>query len=311
MVENVTPMEKPQRFLNVEQFPRWWIKNIATHTKFSRYLALDNRQGLNRIACAFVIWSNSWYGLIMMLNSFADGKIYVKIERARLIKKLEKIKEDQGLIAEATDLMQEIRVETFVAMASLEKVCLCLDRHDYVYAHILSRKISPQVCDYYSHYNGYLEICCCYMVIHEIPSAKGKPRFSHHVMIMQSSLLNAALEDKNLSEIPQFRLQQKQLVTMEVIQLTALWSTFRDEFENEKNMFQGALNFVVFSRFLWIIIQIRLSLFSAECYSRITLKKPEAEKHLSKMVVSKSLVGKIELLMGVVCFQMTKESNDT
>jgi len=34
----------------------------------------------------------------------------VEIERARLIKKLAKIKEDQGHIAEAADLMQEIAV---------------------------------------------------------------------------------------------------------------------------------------------------------------------------------------------------------
>ncbi|CAK9170042.1 unnamed protein product [Ilex paraguariensis] len=36
--------------------------------------------------------------------------IYVEIERARLIKRLAKIKEEQGLIAEAADLMQEIAV---------------------------------------------------------------------------------------------------------------------------------------------------------------------------------------------------------
>lgn len=34
----------------------------------------------------------------------------MEIERARLIKKLAKIKEEQGLIAEAADLMQEIAV---------------------------------------------------------------------------------------------------------------------------------------------------------------------------------------------------------
>ncbi|XP_039169746.1 26S proteasome non-ATPase regulatory subunit 12 homolog B-like [Eucalyptus grandis] len=109
----------------------------------------------------------------------------------------------------------------------------------------------------------------------------------------KSSLLNAALEDKNLSEIPQLRLQQKQLVTMEVIQLTTLWSTFRDEFENEKNMLEGAL------------------VEKAAEDLRRRISEHEAEKHLSKIVVSKSLVGKIDLLMGVVCFQMTKESNDT
>lgn len=84
---------------------------------------------------------------------------------------------------------------------------------------------------------------------------------------MQSSLLNSTLEDKNLSEISRFRLALckiaffrscpvrvthcilphlsrlllKQLVTMEVIQWTSLWNTFKDEFENEKNMLGGSL----------------------------------------------------------------------
>ncbi|XP_075658945.1 26S proteasome non-ATPase regulatory subunit 12 homolog A-like [Castanea sativa] len=92
--------------------------------------------------------------LIKTLNNVSAGKIYVEIERARLIKKLAKIKEEQGLIAEAADLMQEIAVETFGAMAKTEKIAfileqvrLCLDRQDYVRAQILSRKISPRVFD--------------------------------------------------------------------------------------------------------------------------------------------------------------------
>ncbi|MBA0577360.1 hypothetical protein Golob_027812, partial [Gossypium lobatum] len=92
--------------------------------------------------------------LIKTLNSVSAGKIYVEIERARLIKKLAKIKEEQGLIAEAADLMQEVAVETFGAMAKTEKIAfileqvrLCLDRQDYVRAQILSRKISPRVFD--------------------------------------------------------------------------------------------------------------------------------------------------------------------
>ncbi|KAL1567960.1 26S proteasome non-ATPase regulatory subunit 12 A [Salvia divinorum] len=90
--------------------------------------------------------------LIKTLNSVSAGKIYVEIERARLIKKLAKIKEEQGQIAEAVDLMQEIAVETFGAMAKTEKIVfileqvrLCLDRQDYVRAQLLSRKISPRV----------------------------------------------------------------------------------------------------------------------------------------------------------------------
>jgi len=92
--------------------------------------------------------------LIKTLNNVSAGKIYVEIERARLTKKLAKIKEEQGQIAEAADLMQEVAVETFGAMAKTEKIAfileqvrLCLDRQDFVRAQILSRKINPRVFD--------------------------------------------------------------------------------------------------------------------------------------------------------------------
>ncbi|CAN1345064.1 26S proteasome non-ATPase regulatory subunit 12 homolog A [Linum perenne] len=137
--------------------------------------------------------------LIQTLNNVSAGKIYVEIERARLVKRLAKIKEQQGLVAEAADLMQEVAVETFGAMAKTEKIAfileqvrLCLDRQDYVRAQILSRRISPRVFDvdsskrsnhfeffwcfrYYSHNNDYLEICRCYKSIYDIPSVKEDP----------------------------------------------------------------------------------------------------------------------------------------
>lgn len=50
------------------------------------------------------------------LNLAITWQIYVEIERARLIKKLAKIKEEQGLIAEAADLMQEIAVTDAICL---------------------------------------------------------------------------------------------------------------------------------------------------------------------------------------------------
>ncbi|KAL3637480.1 26S proteasome non-ATPase regulatory subunit 12 A [Castilleja foliolosa] len=316
--------------------------------------------------------------LIKTLNNISAGKIYVEIERARLIKKLAKIKEEQGQIAEAADLMQEIAVETFGAMAKTEKIAfileqvrLCLDRQDYVRAQILSRKISPRVFEvdpskekkkpkdgeslieeapadipslselkqiyyqlmirYYSHSNDYLEICRCYKSIYEIPSVKEDPNQSIPVLRkicwfvvlaphdpMQSSLLNSTLEDKNLSEISHFRSLLKQLVTMEVIQWTSLWNTFKDEFENEKNMVGGSLGEKAAEDLKLRVIEHNILVVS-KYYSRITLKRladllcltfQEAEKHLSEMVVSKALVAKIDRPMGVVCFQKGKDSND-
>ncbi|XP_057492858.1 26S proteasome non-ATPase regulatory subunit 12 homolog A-like isoform X2 [Actinidia eriantha] len=270
--------------------------------------------------------------LIKTLNSVSAGKIYVEIERARLIKKLAKIKEEQGQIAEAADLMQEIAVETFGAMAKTEKIAfileqvrLCLDCQDYVRAQILSRKISPRVFDadtskekkkpkegdnvveeapadipsllelkqiyyelmirYYSHSNDYLEICRCYKSIYEIPSVKEDPtqwipvlrKICWYLVLsphdpMQSSLLNSTLEDKNLSEIPHFRLLLKQLVTMEVIQWTVLWNTFQNEFENEKNILGGPLGVKAAEDLRQRVIEHNILVVS-KYYSRITLKR--------------------------------------
>ncbi|KAM1124978.1 hypothetical protein COP2_041517 [Malus domestica] len=316
--------------------------------------------------------------LIKTLNNVSAGKIYVEIERARLIKRLAKIKEEQGLIAEAADLMQEIAVETFGAMAKTEKIAfileqvrLCLDRQDYVRAQILSRKISPRVFDvdaskekkkpkegdnvveeapadipsllelkriyyelmirYYFHNNDYLEICRCYKAIYDIPSVKENPaqwipvlrKICWYLVLapydsMQSSLLNSILEDKNLSELTYFRLLLKQVVTMEVIQWTTLWNTYKDEFESEKNMLGGSLGDKAAEDLRQRIIEHNILVVSKN-YSRITLKRlaellclsiQEAEKHLSDMVVSKALVAKIDRPVGIVCFQTAKDSNN-
>nr|XP_010924969.1 26S proteasome non-ATPase regulatory subunit 12 homolog A isoform X2 [Elaeis guineensis] len=316
--------------------------------------------------------------LIKTLNSVSAGKIYVEIERARLVKKLAKIKEEQGLVAEAADLMQEIAVETFGAMAKTEKIAfileqvrLCLDRQDYVRAQILSRKISPRVFDavaskekkkpkegdnvveeppadipsllelkriyyelmirYHSHNNDYLEICRSYKAIYDIPSVKEDPeqwipvlrKICWYLVLsphdpMQSSLLNCTLEDKNLSEIPNFRLLLKQLVTMEVIQWTGLWEMYKNEFENEKTMLGGSLGAKAAEDLKLRVIEHNILVVS-RYYSRITFKRlanllclslQEGEKHLSDMVVSKSLTAKIDRPMGIICFQRAKDSND-
>ncbi|XP_078444084.1 26S proteasome non-ATPase regulatory subunit 12 homolog A-like [Wolffia australiana] len=315
--------------------------------------------------------------LIKTLNSVSAGKIYVEIERARLIKRLAKIKEEQGLIAEAADLMQEIAVETFGAMAKTEKIAfileqvrLSLDRQDYVRAQILSRKISTRVFDadvskskkpkegesiveeappdvpsllelkriyyelmirYHLHNKDYLEICRCYKAIYEIPAVKENPELWVPVLRkicwylalspngpMQTSLLNSALEDKNLSEIPKFRLLLKQLVTMEVIQWTGLWEAYKEEFEEETRLLGGALGEKAAADLKERIIEHNI-LVVAKYYSKITLKRladllclslQETEEHVAEMVVGKALVAKMDRTQGVVCFQAAKDCNE-
>ncbi|XP_056693283.1 26S proteasome non-ATPase regulatory subunit 12 homolog A [Spinacia oleracea] len=316
--------------------------------------------------------------LIKTLNRVSAGKIYVEVERSRLIKILAKIKEQQGLIDEAAELMQEIAVETFGAMAKTEKIAfileqvrLCLDRKDYIRAQILSRKISPRVFDidpskekekpkegdniveeapadipsltelkriyyelmirYYKHHNDYLEICRCYKAIYEISSVKEDPeqwtpilrKICWYLALaphdpMQSSLMNSTLEDKNLYEIPKFKSLLKQLVTIKVILWTDLWNEFEGEFDNEKNLLGGSLGEKAAEDLKQRVIEHNILVIS-KYNSKITLKRlsdllclsiQETEKHLSDMVVSKAIVAKIDRPMGIVCFQVVKDSND-
>jgi len=182
---------------------------------------------------------------------------------------------------------------------------------------------------YYSHNNDYLEICRCYKAIYDIPAIKEDPakwipvlrKICWYLVLaphdpMQSSLLNATLEDKNLSEIPNFRLLLKQLVTMEVIQWTSLWEFYRNEYENEK-LLGGALGAKTEEDLKLRIIEHNILVVS-KYYSRISLKRiadllclslQEAEKHLSDMVNSKSLIAKIDRPMGVVSFRTAQDSN--
>lgn len=60
--------------------------------------------------CHYAYLVDWQYSSLVLINYFINSQIYVEIERARLIKRLAKIKEEQGLIAEAADLMQEIAV---------------------------------------------------------------------------------------------------------------------------------------------------------------------------------------------------------
>ena len=83
--------------------------------------------------------------LIETLNTVTSGKIFVEVEKARLTRALAKIKEEQGKLEEAAEIMQEVAVETYGALSKHEKlffieeqVRLCLDRKDFTRAQILS-----------------------------------------------------------------------------------------------------------------------------------------------------------------------------
>ena len=75
----------------------------------------------------------------------------MEIERARLTRTLAKIKEEEGNVTEAANILQELQVETFGSMDKKEKVefileqmRLCLAKKDFVRTQIISKKISTK-----------------------------------------------------------------------------------------------------------------------------------------------------------------------
>jgi len=90
--------------------------------------------------------------LIVTLRDITDGKMFLEAERARLTRALAIIKEEENKIGEASDILQEVHVETYGSLAKREKVefileqmRLTLAKKDYIRSHIVSNKIQHKV----------------------------------------------------------------------------------------------------------------------------------------------------------------------
>lgn len=180
--------------------------------------------------------------LIDTLRAVTAGKIYVEIERARLTKKIAGIKEAQGGVEEAANIMQELQVETYGSMEKREKIDflleqmrLCLLKGDFIRTQIISRKISTKAfldeeyhdlkLRYYElmikldqHNASYLSVCKHYKQIYDTPRIKDNfalmSEALKNVVIYlllspfdneQQQILHALSTDKNLEKLPKYK----------------------------------------------------------------------------------------------------------
>ncbi|KAI5480359.1 hypothetical protein MNV49_000934 [Pseudohyphozyma bogoriensis] len=178
--------------------------------------------------------------LIETLREVTEGKIYLEVPRARVTRQLSSIKEAGGDITAASDLLQELQVETFGSMERKEKVDFILEQmrllklqKDWDKLQIVSKKINVKWLSeedheelklrFYGlmilwglHSAKYLEVCKYYRAVYDTPSiqadeAKWSSVLRNIVYFVilapydneQSDLLNRVAKDDKLVKLPE------------------------------------------------------------------------------------------------------------
>ncbi|KAI9105969.1 PCI domain-containing protein [Phlyctochytrium arcticum] len=192
--------------------------------------------------------------LIDTLRAVTEGKIFVEVERARLTQTLAAIKEKEGNIVEAADILQDVHVETFGSMDKrekttfiLEQMRLCLAKKDFPRVQVISRKISTKLFQnlefsdlkirfyelmikYALHEGQYLDACKYYRNIYQTPEIQDNEekrletlRFVIFFATLapynneQADLLHRINDDSFLVKIPLYREFIKCFITNELM----------------------------------------------------------------------------------------------
>ena len=206
--------------------------------------------------------------LIDTLRTVTEGKIYVEIERARLTMTLAKIKENEGKVAEAATILQELQVETYGSMERKEKIefileqmRLCLAKKDYIRVQIISKKISTRFFDntseeiqqlklrYYQMMielnladSNYITTCKHFKAVYDTPlinddKIKWQQALKSVVLYVilaphdneQSDMLEIVRREKRLDEIPKYKELLECFVCQELIRLHNFLDLYKHE----------------------------------------------------------------------------------
>ncbi|BGP54714.1 hypothetical protein JCM8202_003219 [Rhodotorula sphaerocarpa] len=176
--------------------------------------------------------------LIETLRDISEGKIYLEVPRARVTRILSQLKEQSGDVNAASELMQELQVETFGSMERREKVDFILEQmrllkeqEDYEKMAIVAKRINLKwladadhedlklryyaLMILYSLYTDkYLDVAKHYRAVYDSPSISSNPQLAAaclrnivYFLVLapydneQNDLLNRTYKDDRLREI--------------------------------------------------------------------------------------------------------------
>lgn len=244
------------------------FKNLKDWSTLNEYIVvLSRKRGqLKKCVADMVRMCIEWveeitekdvkWNLIQTLITVTEGKIFVEVERARLTRHCSRIKEKEGNLEEATTLLQEVQVETFVAMEKREKAEFILDqmrlvllRNDFVRCQIMSRKLNLKLLEsrefedlklayykymveYYLHEEMQLDVCkAYYAMLHSETVAEDEKNWKQVLACYAVYLILApfdneqkdllvklqATEKKRLKELPMFKQLVDSFLTKELL----------------------------------------------------------------------------------------------
>lgn len=192
--------------------------------------------------------------LVEALREISDGKIFLEAERARLTRCMAMILEQEGDMAAAADVLQEVHVETYGSLSKREKVefileqmRLTLAKKDYVRAGIVAGKVSRKylqednmeeykvkfytlMAELHRHEKNAFLLAKDYHSIYSTPlilndDIKWKDALQATVVYLalssysneQQDMMNRVNEDSNLEKLPSFQSTIKIFLRKEII----------------------------------------------------------------------------------------------
>ncbi|KAG7362203.1 regulatory proteasome non-ATPase subunit 5 [Nitzschia inconspicua] len=192
--------------------------------------------------------------LVEALREICDGKLFLEAERARLTRCMAMIMEQEGDIAKAADVLQEVHVETYGSLSKREKVeyileqmRLTLAKKDYVRAAIVAGKVSRKhlqeenmeeykvkfftlMAELHRHEKNAFALAKDYHSIYSTPhilsdEAAWKVALQSTVVFLalspysneQQDMMNRVKEDPNLEKIPSFHKTIQLLLKKEIV----------------------------------------------------------------------------------------------
>lgn len=279
--------------------------------------------------------------LIETLRTVSAGKMFVELELARMTRILADMKEKDGDVVGACDIMQDLSVETIGAMEAREKldfildqVRLCLARKDYVRAEIISKKVTSKQTDkeefqdlrlkyfnlmieLHTHKDEHLELCKAYDSIYRTKSVQEDEKqwqqaLSKAVIFLVlspfdhdvSEMLERFKTDPKVDQLPAFKSALVAFTTHELIP----WPpTFEQDFKQHSEFSSDKLWESLHKRVIQSNIRVVSKYYTQVSAERLAqllqLDGEKTEEYLSEMVSSKQLFAKIDRCVGTITFK--------